>query len=371
MPTRPEHEVVRLHAGTTPDVEPLRREVVETLRDLLDGPPSVELTSSCTHGLELAATVLGIGPGDEVVVPAYSFPSTANAFLLRGATIRFADVDPATGNVDPSDVERCTGPRTAAIVCMHYGGVACDVDALGALADRHGAHLVEDAAQGMFGSYRGTPLGRFGTMAAFSFHRTKNVAAGDGGALVVNDAALVDQARMALEKGTNRAQFESGAVRSYEWCTPGSAWHLPDPQVAILAESLRRRDQVQEIRQRVWRAYDAGLRQWAESVGVTLPVVPDGAVHPAHLYWVGLPGERARDRFVEWCGTRGVQVARHYGSLPASAYGRRVAHPDDRCPQAARFAAGLARLPLHHQLTDADLDRVLSVVTAFDPTRAD
>lgn len=364
----PQRSMVSLNAGSRHDhrAAQTRREVTGTLSQLLGDPPMLALTSSCTHALELASTVLGIGPGDEVVVPAYSFPSTANAFLLRGAMIRFADVDPATGNVDPLDVERCTGPRTAAIVCMHYGGVACDVDALAATARRAGAHLVEDAAHGLFGTYRGTPLGRFGTMAAFSFHRTKNISAVDGGALAVNDVALVEPVRVAIEKGTNRSQFEAGAVRSYEWCAPGSAWHLSDPLVALLADSLEGRDHVQEVRRGVWATYGRELRAWARDHGVALPFVPEGVEHPAHLFWLGLPGEAERDRFVEWCAERGVQAARHYGSLPDSSYGRRIAHPEDRCARAERFAAGLARLPVHHELTQGDVERVVDAVTSFE-----
>lgn len=353
---------------TDDDAVQLRRATTARLHALLGGPPGVELTSSCTHAMEAAAVVLGVGPGDEVVVPAFTFPSTANAFLLGGATIRFADVDPATGNVDPASVERVSGPRTKVVVCTHYGGVACDVDALGGLCRDGGWHLVEDAAHGIFATYRGTPLGRFGTFAALSFHRTKNVSSIDGGALVVNSPELVEPSLVAIDKGTNRAAFDEGRVTSYEWCGPGSAWRMPDPMVQLLAAQLEQADGMQRVRHHVWGRYHRELADWAGELGAALPVVPDGCEHPAHLYWLVLPAGVDRADFVQHCGERGVQVARHYGSLPDSTYGRRIRHPDDDCPAAAVLGEQLVRLPLHHLLTDDDVDRVVAAVTSFRPS---
>ena len=317
---------VRLHAVRTAEItwaddadEAGRRraEVTSTLSGLLDTPPSVELTSSCTHALEAAATLIDIGPGDEVIVPAFAFPSAANAFLLRGATIRFADIDPTTGNVAPASVEERTTERTRAVACVHYGGVACDMDALAGLSASAGWTLVEDAAHGLFGRYRSTPLGRFGRLGCVSFHRTKNISSIDGGALVVNDPALIESARVALDKGTNRVDFDEGRVSSYDWTGPGSAWRLSDGLIGVLAGQLERRDEVQTRRTAVWNRYATELASWAGSTGARLPLVPDGVDHPAHLFWIVLPTHADRDRFVEWCRRSGIETARHYGSLPA------------------------------------------------------
>lgn len=350
-------------AAVGTDADAQRTAVTSTLSELLDHPEAVALTSSCTHALEAAALLMGVGAGDEVVVPAFTYPSTANAFLLRGATIRFADVDPATGNVDPDSVAARTTRRTRAVVCVHYGGVACDLEALGAQSVERGWDLVEDAAQALFGSYEGRPLGRFGRLSCFSFHRTKNVACGEGGALVVNDPDLVSPMEVVLDKGTNRAEFDSGRVDSYEWCGPGSAWRLPAPAVPILAAELTRRSAIQARRHAVWDRYRSGLAEWADAVGARLPTVPEPAAHPAHLFWLVLPPSLPRERFVAACARRGVQAARHFGSLPESRYGRLVARPEDRCPGAAELAARLVRIPLHHRMGTEDVEHVIETVT--------
>jgi dTDP-4-amino-4,6-dideoxygalactose transaminase len=353
-----------------PDVDPhrTRTEVTASVADLLGGPPALELTSSCTHAMEAAAVVLGLGPGDEVVVPAFTFPSTANAFLLCGASVRFADVDPATGSIDPDDVARTVTERTRVVVVTHYGGVAPDMTRLGVMADAGGWQLVEDAAHGIFASRDGVPLGRFGAFGALSFHRTKNLSAVDGGALVVNRPELVERSLVAIDKGTNRVAFERGAVASYEWTGLGSAWRMPDPSVAVLAQDLARRDEIQRIRHHVWDRYHRELAEWAGATGTRQPSVPEQCVHPAHIYWLVLPEGLPRADFVEHCARQGVQVARHYGSLPDSTYGRSIGHPEDRCPHAATLGERLVRLPLHHLLDDDDVDRVIDVVTTVTPS---
>lgn len=380
-PSGRDRRVVGLHAddartwaalGNEADRDPhaLRDSVTTSVAELLGSPPGLELTSSCTHAMEAASVVLGIGPGDEVIVPAFTFPSTANAFLLSGATIRFADVEAATGNLDPASVERLAGPATRLVVCTHYGGVACDMDALAALAAERGFHLVEDAAHGLFGSHRGIPLGRCGTIGAISFHRTKNLSSIDGGAIVVNDPELVGAVRVAIDKGTNRAEFEQGRVTSYEWSGPGSAWRMPDPMVAVLDLQLSQRDEIQRVRQHAWARYANELKEWAHAIGARLPEVPEWADHPAHLYWVVLPPGLERDVFVAHCSSHGVQTARHYGSLPESQYGSRIRHPDDKCPVAGELGERLVRLPVHQDLTDDDIDRVVDAVTRLRPAVA-
>lgn len=376
----------RIHLHASPDVASIRSDldpaswtgrpattrrtqVESTLSSLLASPPAIALTASCTHGLEATARLLGIGPGDEVVVPAFAFPSTANAFIATGATIRFADVELETGNIDPRSVESLLGPRTAAVVALHYGGVAADVTVISKLCERSGASLVEDAAQSLFGSFDGTPLGRYGRVAAFSFHRTKNISAFEGGALVLNDSALVGPAQILLDKGTNRVEFETGLADAYEWCGFGSAWRMASPLVDLLGAQLAQASSIQQRRTEVWDRYWSALTGWAASTGCALPVIPHGATHPAHLFWLRLPQGADRDHFVAHCDRHDVEVARHYGSLPTSRHGRRIADPRDRCPNAAILASDLVRIPLHHHLSDPDVERVIDAVTTWRPGR--
>lgn len=343
----------------------LRRKVTAELSTLLGDPSGLELTSSCTHALEAAATLLEVGRGDEVVVPAFAFPSVANAFLIRGARIRFADVDPATGNIDPASVAKRLGPRTRAVVCIHYAGVPADLDALEELGAGRQWDLVEDAAHALFASHRGRALGTLGTYGCLSFHHTKNISCGDGGALVMNDPATVERARIALDKGTNRADFEAGVVASYEWSGVGSAWRLADPFVTLLAERIDMRGQIQARRHELWDSYARSLGRWAELNGAGLMRVPPDAVHPAHIFWILLPEQIPRDDFVAHCASAGIEVARHFGSLPVSSFGSRVADPSDVCPNSQRFADQLVRLPLHPAMTDSEIDRVVCVVESF------
>ncbi len=352
-------------AGDGGSTREARAAVTARLSELLDHPPAVLLTGSCTHALEAAALLSGVGPGDEVVVPAFTFPSTATAFLLRGATVRFADIREHDGNVDPESVATRLSDRTEVVVAVHYAGVPADVAALSQLASTVGASLVEDAAHGLHTRVAGRPLGRAGAFACFSFHRTKNVTAGDGGALVVNDPDQVAAAQAAIDKGTDRAAFEAGLVPAYDWTGLGSAWHLPDSALPTLDASLRAAGEVQAVRRRVWDRYRTELSSWADSVGARLPEVPADVEHPAHIFWIRLPDGWDRDAIAAVCRGQEVEVARHFGALPASPYGRTIAHPEDACPVAQRFAEQLLRLPLHHQLTDADVDRVLEVITAL------
>ncbi len=345
------------------DSDELRRSTTRALSSLLDDPPAVALTTSCTHALEAAGLLLGVGPGDEVVVPAFTLSSTANAFLLRGATLRFADVDPATGNIDPNSVAERTTDRTAVVVAVHYAGVAADLPALLEQSRTLGWGLVEDAAQGLYGSLDGRALGRWGRLGAISFHRTKNVSCGEGGALVVNDPELITPADVALDKGNDRVAFDAGVVAAYQWTGLGSAWRMPIESVERLAVSLDGAAERQRRRHVIWDRYLEGLTDWAHSTGSTLPTIPDGAEHPAHIFWILLPEGASREAVREHCAARGVEVTQHYASLPTTTYGRTIAHPDDACPVAEQFAARLIRLPLDPTMDDGDLDRVLEAVT--------
>ena len=331
----------------------------------LVGGGRVLLTTSCTHALEMAALLLELGPGDEVIVPAFTFVSTAGAFALRGARVVFADVDPRTLDLDPADVARKAGPRTRAVVPVHYAGVACDVDALAAAAP--GATLVEDNAHGLFGRWRGRPLGSLGALATQSFHDTKNVACGEGGALVINDPGLAARAEIIREKGTDRSRFFRGEVDKYTWVDLGSSYLPSDVLAAILVAQLEGHAEIQAARQRVWSRYQADLAGWAARHGVALPHLPEGAEHPAHIFWLRVRDLGVRTHLLAHLAARGVHATFHYQPLHLSEMGRRMGGQPGDCPVTEAAADTLVRLPLYADLTEHELDRVVDAVTSFAP----
>lgn len=351
----------------TGDDDEVRAATTAAVAALLDDPPAAVLTSSCSAALEASATLLDLVPGDEVVVPAFTFPTSVSPFVARGATIRFAEVDPRTGNLDPASAAERIGERTRAVAVTHYAGIGADLEALAPRLAEVGADVVEDAAHGLFGRSGGRALGRLGRFGCLSFHRTKNLSALDGGALVVNDPADLDRALVAVDKGTNRVRFDEGLVRFYEWAGLGSAWRMPEAAIRYLAEELAEAGSVQARRRAVAARYRGELAGWADGHGVGLPVVPEGREDPAHLFFLVLPEPEHRDRFVAHCGSLGIAAARHFGSLPQSAYGRTIRHPDDACPVSTRFAERLVRIPLHHALSDDDVDRVVDAVASWQP----
>lgn len=327
------------------------------------GGGKVLLTTSCTHALELAALLLDVGPGDEVIVPSFTFVSTASAFALRGATVVFADVDGATLDLDPADVARKVSDRTRVVVPVHYAGVACDHDALVAAAPA--ATIVEDNAHGLYGAWRGRPLGSLGRLATQSFHETKNVSCGEGGALVVNDPALVDRAEILREKGTNRARFFRGQVDKYTWVDVGSSYLPAELLAAVLVAQLEHAEVTQAARHAVWARYHAELAGWAARHGVQQPHLPAGAVHPAHLYWLRVRDLDTRTRLLAHLAARGVQGTFHYQPLHLSEVGRRLGGAPGDCPVSELAADTLVRLPLWAGLTTDDVDRVIAAVESF------
>lgn len=336
------------------------------LEELHGGAP-VLLTTSCTHALELAALLLDVGPGDEVVMPSFTFVSTANAFALRGATPVFADVDPETLNLDPADLaERVTG-RTRAVVPVHYAGVGCDLAAIGALAERHGLAIVEDNAHGLFGAYRERPLGTFGALAALSFHETKNVTCGEGGALVLNDRELLARAEVLREKGTDRSRFFRGEIDRYTWRDVGSSYLPADLLAAFLLGQLEARERIQERRRRLWARYRDGLDAWCRAAGARPPVVPPDRDPPWHLFHLLMPTPASRDRLIGHLGERGILAVFHYLPLHLSPAGRRLGGREGELPVTEDAAARLIRLPLFPGLTDAEQERVIEAVCAFTP----
>lgn len=335
------------------------------LRDRL-GVAYSTLTPSCTHALELAALALEIQPGDEVIVPSFTFPSTANAFLLRDAQLVFADIVPETLNMDPAGLERLITPRTRAIVVLHYAGIACDMDAIMGLAAAAGIPVVEDAAHSLFGAYKGQPLGTIGAIGAFSFHRTKNFCCGEGGAFVTDNPRLADIAELVREKGTNRSQFMRGLVHKYEWVREGSSYILADMLAAQLSAQLARAQEIQEKRKRIFERYQDGLAGWAAAQGVGQPTVPEGCDPAWHLYYLIMTSEEVRDSFLFHLRSHRVDAGFHYLPLHLTPMGRRLGGQVGDAPVTEEKAVRLVRLPFYTDLSEGDQDRVIDVVRSFD-----
>ena len=337
----------------------------ETLLSTLhDGARSL-LTTSCTDALEMAALLLDIGPGDEFVLPSFTFVSTANAFALRGATPRFADIRPDTLNIDESRLAGLITSRTKAIVVVHYGGIACEMDAILEIARAHDIPVIEDNAHGLFGAYDGKPLGTFGALSTLSFHETKNVFCGEGGALVVNDAELVARAEVLRDKGTNRRRFLQGEVDKYTWIDLGSSFVPSDMLAAFLLAQLEQRTSVQSARKSLWGRYRDELEGWAERRGVSLPVVPPRCAPAYHLFHLLLPTSEERRAFIEHMRARGVQAIFHYLPLNISPMGQQLGGRPGDCPVTESVAERLVRLPFYSSMTEAEQMFVIDAVLAF------
>jgi dTDP-4-amino-4,6-dideoxygalactose transaminase len=309
------------------------------------GAPRVLLTHSCTAALEMAALLLDLKPGDEIIMPSYTFVSTANAFVLRGATPVFVDIRPDTLNLDERLVEQAITPRTRAIVPVHYAGVACEMDVVCAIARRHGLAIVEDAAQGLMSAYQGRPLGSIGDLAAISFHETKNVTCGEGGALVINNPAFVERAEVLWEKGTDRSKFARGQVDKYRWIDLGSSFLPGELAAAFLWAQLEDARGITEERLALWDEY----RQASTSLcglGVQLPTIPPGCDHNAHMYYVLLPQPRPRAELLADLNARGVNAVFHYVPLHSSPAGRRYGRAATSMAVTDDASDRLIRLPL-------------------------
>ena len=335
------------------------------LLEQITGAGKALLTTSCTHALEMAALLLDIAPGDEVICPAFTFVSSINAFVLRGARPVFVDVRPDTLNLDERLLEAAITPRTRAIVAVHYAGVACAMDQIVAMADRHGIAVVEDNAHGLFASFHGKPLGSFGVAATLSFHETKNVTCGEGGALLINDARLAARAEIVREKGTNRSRFFRGEIDRYTWVDVGSSYLPSDLLAAYLYAQLEAREAIQARRHAIWAGYAEELAPWAASQGVGLPQVPAGCAHPAHLFYLLLPSLEARTAFIAHMRARQVLTVFHYQPLHLSDMGRRFGGRAGQCPVTEAVADRLVRLPLYYNLTAAEQARVVAGIRAF------
>ncbi len=331
------------------------------LQEML-GAPQALVVNSCTAALELCALLLDIGPGDEVIMPSYTFVTTATAFALRGATPVFVDVRPDTMNLDESLVEAAVTERTAAIVAVHYAGVACEMEALQAIADAHSLALVEDAAQGICASYRGKPLGTLGTFGAVSFHETKNVTCGSGGALIVNDERYHERAEVMRDKGTNRSSFIRGEVDRYTWTDLGSSYAISDLAAAFLFPQLQDSAAITSQRRRSWDVYHEAFADAEAAELIRRPIVPANAGHNAHMYYLLLPGRRERDHLIRALGEADINAVFHYVPLHTSPAGLRYGRPHGTLAVTEEMSGRLVRLPLWNEMGNATLERVIDAV---------
>jgi dTDP-4-amino-4,6-dideoxygalactose transaminase len=323
------------------------------------------LTTSCTHALEMAALLLEIAPGDEVILPAFTFPSTANAFILRGARPVFLDVRADTLNIDESQVEQGITERTKAIFVVHYAGVGCDMDTILAIARRHAIAVVEDNAHGLYGKYRGRHLGTSGQLAALSFHETKNFSCGEGGALLINDAQLNQRAEIVREKGTDRSRFFRGEIDKYNWIDVGSSYLPSDLLAAFLRAQLEHRDQIQSMRREVWKNYARELASWAETNGARLPIVPPECEQSYHMFYLIMPSFESRQALISHLAGVGILAVFHYLPLHLSPMGLRFGGCHGDCPVTEDLADRLLRLPFFTGMSTSEQAQVIDAVRAF------
>ena len=349
-------------SGNGPFTKRAEEQITKTL-----GNERTLLTTSCTHALEMSALLLGLKPGDEVIVPAFTFVSTASAFMLYGAKPVFVDVRQDTLNIDLDQAEAAITPRTRAICVVHYGGVACEMDRLTKLAKDHNLILIEDNAHGLFAKYRGKYLGTFGALATQSFHETKNITCGEGGALVINDASLAERAEILREKGTDRTKFLRGQVDKYTWVDVGSSWVISDLLAAILFGQLSRADKIYRQRMNIWNRYHDELQTWAAKHDVTLPTVPEGCEHTGHVYHLRFQHGVQRDKFIEHLKQLGIYAVFHYQPLHLSTVGRTLGGQDGQFPVTESAGDCLVRLPLFNSLTSDEQTYIIDSVKVFNP----
>jgi len=322
------------------------------------------LTTSCSDALEMAALLAGIGPGDEVILPSFTFVSTANAFLMRGATLRFADVGTTVPDIDAGEIEKLITPRTRAIAVVHYSGVACDMDPILQLAEKHSLRVIEDAAHAADSFYKGRPLGSIGHFGAFSFHETKNLFCGEGGMLAVNDGQFIRRAEILWEKGTNRAAFHRGEVDHYNWVDIGSSFLPSDALAAFLYSQLRILDRIQRKRTRIWDLYYRSLKPLEDRGMLTLPVIPSYATQNGNLFFILARSGRERDDLLSFLKKKGIHAVFHYLPLHSSPYFRDK-HDGRPLPNTDRFAGCIIRLPFFYGLKERQIGFITRAIRDF------
>jgi dTDP-4-amino-4,6-dideoxygalactose transaminase len=324
------------------------------------------LTTSCTHALEMAALLLDIQPGDEVICPSFTFVSTINAFVLRGAKPVFVDVRADTLNLNENLLEAAIRPKTKAILVVHYAGVACEMDTIMAIANRHHIPVIEDNAHALFSTYKGKKLGTFGAMATQSFHETKNFQCGEGGALLINDPQYAERAEIIREKGTNRSRFFRGQVDKYTWVDVGSSYLPSDMLAAFLYAQFEARDDIQSRRQHIWNRYNSELSAWADEYDVQLPTIPAHSEQSYHMFYMVLPSLATRQNLIAHLRSQNILSVFHYLPLHLSDMGKNYGGRAGDCPVTERLGDCLLRLPFYNELTESDQARVIEAIKSFD-----
>lgn len=323
------------------------------------------LTTSCTHATEMAALLAGVGQGDEVIMPSYTFVSTADAFVLRGATPVFVDIRPDTMNIDETKIEAAITEKTKAIVPVHYAGVSCEMDTIMDIARRHHLLVIEDAAQGVMSAYKGKALGTFGEYGCFSFHETKNYSMGEGGALLLRDAKDIEAAEILREKGTNRSKYFRGQIDKYTWVDQGSSYLPSDMNAAYLYAQLEVAEEINEARLRCWNRYYEKLLPLAEAGKLTLPYVPEECVHNAHMFYIKTAGLEERTRLIDYLDERDIHAVFHYIPLHSSPAGQRFGRFHGEDVYTTKESERLLRLPMYYGLTLLQVDEICEKVMDF------
>ena len=322
-------------------------------------------TPSCTAALEMCALLLDIQPGDEIIMPSYTFVSTANAFVLRGAKIIFVDIRQDTLNIDETLIEGAITDKTRAIVVVHYAGVACEMDAIMAVAEKHDLYVVEDAAQALMADYKGKALGSIGHLGTFSFHETKNYSCGEGGALAINDSRFVERAEILQEKGTNRSAFIDGRIDKYSWVDIGSSFLLSELQAAFLMAQLDAAEKITQDRLKTWNYYFSGFESLAQQGKLELPDIPKQCNHNAHIFHLRLKDSEQRRKFMRHCSEKGVGTVFHYVPLHSSEGGKRFGMFYGKDEVTTTESDRIVRLPLYYSMTESELERVVDAVISF------
>ncbi len=325
----------------------------------------VLLTTSGTTALEMAAILCDLKEGDEVILPSYTFSSTATSIVLTGATLVFVDIRPDTMNIDEKKIEAAITPKTKAIVAVHYAGVACEMDTIMDIAKKHNLKVIEDAAQGVMSTYKGKALGTIGDFGCFSFHETKNYSMGEGGALIINNPDYNEKAEILREKGTNRAKFFRGQVDKYTWVDYGSSYLPSDLNAAYLWAQLQIADEINDNRMKTWNAYYEAFKQLQDMGKVQLPVIPDNCEHNAHMFYLKLKDLKERTEFISYLKENGVQSTFHYIPLHSAPAGLRFGRFDGEDTYTTKESERLTRLPLYYQLSDEDKGKVIETVLNF------
>jgi dTDP-4-amino-4,6-dideoxygalactose transaminase len=364
--TGKEYEYIRqaIDYGQISGDGPFTKRCQRILEACLPGSTAL-LTTSCTDALEMCALLLRLQPGDEVILPSFTFVSTANAFVLHGGTPVFADIRPDTLNIDETQLESLITPRTRAIVVVHYAGVGCAMDAIASIAGPHGIPVIEDNAHGFLAEYRSKRLGTFGALSTLSFHETKNISCGEGGALIINDPAYRERAEILREKGTDRSRFFRGQVDKYSWVDRGSSFVPSDLLAAFLTAQLEALDEIQSRRRRLWETYQAGLANWCADSAIQMPFVPVECVQSHHMFYLLLPSLTARQALMAHLRSRGILSVFHYVPLHLSAMGLSMGGRAGMCPVTEDVSDRLLRLPFYNGMTVQEQTAVMEAVLEF------